>query len=150
MAPSVSPYVTAANVVEQIILDTFPGVPVLHDRIHDSLGWDAALIGISPQRETASNDRNVLHTLLEVRYFDLWDKEIDPTQTVDPRIITAKGEEFRSACRRVGANVPATAETWFFHVEEITYPLDPTGNNTRFIATVRAWGQNSGLIETTA
>ena len=41
-----------------------------------------------------------------------------------------------------------TTTLWYMTVTSVDYPKDPTGNKSRFEATVRAYGQNTALTET--
>jgi hypothetical protein len=142
------PYTLVANALEAIITNTFGIVPV-HDKIHVSLGFQAPVVGIAPLREDPTpSDRVVQETYVEIRYFDRWNKDINPYQTVDPRLITAKAEQLRAAINTYEFSGSGTV--WFFHVEGTDYPDDPTGNKTRFVMTIKAWGNNAALVETTA
>jgi len=145
-----SPYQTVAEALELILNATFTaeGVVAIHDNLHPALGRNAVAVGIAPSYDQV-NARNsaALEIWLEVRYYDLWTDEIDPGTIVDPRVIADKAERFRRAVQ--AARVTAgTDQVWFFDVMRVEYPNDPTGNKSRFVATLRAFGNNSGLVET--
>jgi hypothetical protein len=143
-----APYHIAATALKQIIDTEFAdlGVNTVHDRAHESLGTGERVVAISPNSEAPMPNAEV--TLLGeilVQWYDHWDKEIDPTQQVDPFTITGYADRFR---RRVeSTTAAATTEVWYFKVLRIDYVNDPTGNKTRFHALVRAYGDNTGLIQ---
>lgn len=123
------------------------GFNVVSDRLHGSVGWNGTRIGVSPvQSVTMTRDNQVLMPELLVQFYGKWNKEINPDQQVDPAKIENFAERFR---RALEDSDPRTTYVWFFRLRRINYPPDPTGNITRFEATVEAFGQNSALIETT-
>lgn len=124
------------------------GFKLSFDHLHEAMGRDRVAVGIAPVEERASASRRVIaeHTL-EVRFFDLWTDEVRPDTIVNPSKITAYAERFKRCLLAV--NSPGTQMSWFFDVERIQFPNDPTGNKTRFIATIRAVGNNSSIVETT-
>lgn len=144
------PYAIAANAVEQIINSEFADEQpeVLHDELHESLGQDGIYVGIAPVRAVpVPNNRVAQHTLLHVQFFDLWEKRVDPHMIVDPRRITDFAYRLQDAIRR--ASVTANGNMWYFQWEGTEFPRDPVGNKTRFDMTIRAWGNNAALVETT-
>jgi hypothetical protein len=147
-----SPFQTVATAIIAIFEAEFAaeGFKMIPDRLHPALGRHRVDVGISPTEE-APNGRNrlVQETWAEVRFYDLWTDEIDPATQVNPYRITAFAERFRDALRRAHATVPGTGDMWYFDVMRTTYPDDPTGNASRFHMTIRAFGNNSALVETT-
>lgn len=146
---SVTPYHQAATSLKTIIDSEFSdlGVSAQQDRLHEALGFDGLAVGISPEDETPmASDYNTMQITLFVQWYDKWDKKIDPKQAVDPFDITTKGDRFRRACKTYQQANPGTTQVWYFNVVSIRYPNDPTGNKTRFEATVRAFGDNSGAV----
>jgi hypothetical protein len=144
-----SPYVIAASALKQIIDTEFApeGVVAQHDHLHESVGWDGRYAGISPDYERPENNNmGALGIFIKVQFYLQWDKEINPFQAVDPRIIAQMGQRFREAVR--SADLTYSDQFWFFNVLDVRYPQDPTGNKTRFEATVKAWADNAGLVET--
>lgn len=118
-----------------------------HDKIHESLGTEYVAIGISPLRQLPQpGQRNVMETFVFVQFYDVWDKQIDPEQQVNPLRITGFADRFMRAVEAAQATVGTNA-VWYFDVDGINYPDDPTGNKTRFEATVRARGDNQSMIE---
>lgn len=147
-----SAYNTMADQLKVIIDAEFAdlGITAEHDNLHESLGRDRREIGIAPIEEAPPLGNGVaLQVLAEVRFYDFWKQEITPTTSVDPRIVAEYAERFRRACREAIYTDPTSGSMWYFDVTRITYPNDPTGNKTRFVATVRAYGNNSALVETT-
>lgn len=145
------PYHVAATALKTIIDTEFAsrGISALHDKLHESLGHRRAEVGISPTREAPQPNNEVVgHIFILVQWYDLWDQEINPEQQVNPFPITEMADRFRRAVERHDATTPGSSEVWYFRVTEVTYPDDPTGNKTRFEATVQAFGNNTGLIET--
>lgn len=150
--PTPSAYLTVATALQQIIETEFQpeGYTAIRDKLHESLGRARTAIGIAPSEDRVRETNAVVQeTFVEVRFYDLWTQEISPDTIVDPALITGYAERFREACRRSNATDPGTGQVWYFDVVRITYPDDPTGNKSRFHATVRAYGNNAGLVETT-
>lgn len=146
---AVSPFEIAYEAINQAIANEFAGddIHVFPDELHESLGSTEVNVGIAPLRDTPmASGKVVQETFLHVQWFDLWDEEIDPTQTVDPRPITRKAERLRIALRTL--SVGLGDKVWYFNVDSTDYPRDPTGNKTRFVMTIRAAGNNSALVET--
>lgn len=125
------------------------GFKMIPDRLHESLGRYRVDVGISPTEEAPTiRDRNTENHYVLVQFYDLWDEKIDPTTQVNPYKITAYAERFKRALR--DSQDPGTGRVWYFDVDRILFPNDPTGNKSRFEMTIRAWGGNSNLIETGA
>lgn len=143
------PYSVLAGALEQVILNEFeddsPKITVVHDRIHESLGYNGrGYVGISPVRE--NSERITTNITALVQFYDAYSLEIDPEQHVDPRNISNKAERFRRAVQK--ARIIADELVWYMDVTYIEYPNDATGNKSRFEATVITQGENTGLIET--
>lgn len=148
-----SSYEDIALTLKDIIEEEFSaeGFTVILDNLHESLGRKRVDIGIAPVEDVVMPSNNIVqHTTVEVRFFDLWKQEISPETLVNPSRIAGFAERFRKAIRESdGRTDPATGQTWFFQLVRIGYPNDPTGNKTRFVATIRGWGNNNALFETT-
>lgn len=148
-----SPYQTAAEQLAAIIDAEYApeGFVVEHDNIHESLGSDGRTrLGLAPMYDIPqARDLNVQETWIEFRFYGGFDKKVDPNQSVDPRIVTTFAERFRRAIKASYVPSNGTPGMWFYTIERIEYPNDATGNKTRFVARVCAYGQNSGLVETT-
>lgn len=145
------PYHVAATAIKSIIDGEFTDrqVTAVHDKLHESLGTKRCEVGISPLREAPQPGNEVVgHIFIFVQWYDLWEKEIDPEQRVNPFNVTEMADRFRRAVERYSATNPGTTEVWYFKVTNIEYPDDPTGNKTRFEATIQAYGQNTGLMQT--
>lgn len=145
----VDPYSEVAAGLELVINQTFAAekFTAIHDRLHESLGSEGTRIGISPEEQSYQRGNElVMDTLVLVQFYGRWKKEIDNDQRVDPRIITGYAARFREALYASAAQ--GSNGVWYYKLERITYPKDPTGNKTRFEALVLAKGDNSGLVET--
>lgn len=142
-------YAIAAEAMKAMIDVEFApeGVTAIHDELHESLGVDYIAVGIAPDRQVpVSGNRAAMHTQLHVQFFDLWDKSIDPEMVVDPRRITGLHNRLLTRIRQT--DVVANNDHWFFQWEGTEYPRDPVGNKSRFVATFRAWSDNTALVET--
>ncbi len=148
-----SPFETVATAVKAVFDAEFAaeGYTMIFYNLHESLGRTRVDVGIAPIEDLVSNNNwLVQETWVEVRFYHLWKQEIQPTTVVNPVQVAAYAERFRDALRRAQAQDPGTGQVWFFNLRRVTYPNDPTGNKTRFHATIRAFGNNSNLIETSA
>ncbi len=124
-------------------------ITAIHDQLHEALGVDGAVIGVAPIREIpVPGQRTTQQTYIQIQFFDVWEKEIDPSQEVDPRVIAAYHARLLEALRT--ATITVSGSLWYFQWEGTEYPRDPTGNNSRFIMTVRAWSKNAAEYETHA
>lgn len=120
----------------------------LNDRLHESLGRDGTRLGLSPRRERPMPSSNVVQEIeIFFQFYGKWVDNIDPNQKVDPAKIENLAERFR---RAIQAHRPTgDDQVWYFNIVDLQYPQDPTGNITRFEAVIRAFGNNSALVETT-
>lgn len=122
--------------------------PVRDDKLHGSIGKDGTVIAVYADRMISSPaNRYVGEVECVVQFYGKYDLKVDPTQTVSPSTIEARADRFRTALRQ--GTDPNTGSVWYFTLERIEYPDDPTGNKTRFEAYVRARGNNTALVETT-
>jgi hypothetical protein len=148
-----SPFEIIATAVKTAFEAEFAseGFTMIFDNLHESLGRARVDVGISPDEDIV-NARNALvqETWVEVKFYDLWTDEINPNTVVNPTRITGFAHRFRDCLRRAQTTDPGTGAVWYFDVRTVRYPNDPTGNKTRFVATIRAFGNNSNLVETTA
>lgn len=119
------------------------------DKIHDSLGQKGHIAGVypGPSGEMIGNGF-VLESTIYVQIFRQWDPRIDPTQSVSPGAIEEWAERFRRATR-LDLETAGDAHLWYYTVQRIEYPPDPTGNITRLFAVVEAKSQNPSWVETT-
>lgn len=145
-----SPYQNVAEALATIINTEFApeGIQALHDNLHPALGQKRVSVGIAPAYEAVNARTNIAQeTWLEVKFYDLWKQEITPETIVDPRKIAAYAERLRQAVK-AGRVTMGDSQIWFFDVVRVEYPNDPNGNKSRFVATIKAFGNNSGLVET--
>lgn len=123
------------------------GFTMVFDDLHEAMGRTRVDVAIAPLEDrVASNNNIVQETTVEVKFYDLWDERITPTTVVDPSKIAGYAERLRNALRNV--RTVSTSQTWFFNIGRTTYPRDPTGNKTRFVMEITAYGNNAGLVET--
>lgn len=147
-----SPFEAVATAVIAIFNAEFAaeGFTMIPDNLHESLGRERVDVGIAPIEDVVNiRDSVVQETWAEVRFYHLWTQEISPNTQVNPFQIAAYAERFRDALRST-ASTPHTGQVWYFDVRRVQYPNDPTGNKSRFVMTIRAFGNNSGLVESTA
>lgn len=146
-----SPYSICAAALEQIINGEFADLAVAarHDNLHESLGRGERFVGIAPTEETVNNRNGLVQeTWIEVRFYNPYPQEIDPRTEVDPRIVAEQAERLRAAIRDFHVTSSGSDEVWYFDCQRVTYPNDPTGNKSRFHMSIRAFGRNSALLET--
>lgn len=148
-----SPYEEVAIALKTIIDAEYAAesYTAIHDDIHESLGTKRTEIGISPDVDAPTAGKAVQEEhYITVKFYDRWKKEISPDTVVNPFRITAFAERFKKAVKAHNDQAIGTDAVWFFTITRITYPRDPTGNKTRFVATIKAFGHNAGLVETSA
>lgn len=140
-------YTVVANIIEQVVLTEFSDeayLTVRHDRVHESVGVDGrTYVGISPEDEQNYNIESRMSILIQ--FYGPWQEAVDPLQIVDPRLITNKAERLKTVLqnqRTVGQGI-----AWFFDVTNTRFPMDPTGNKSRFEMGILVRGNNTGLIE---
>jgi len=138
-----SPATTARNTLITLLSAEFgpDNFAVRPDKLDKSLGFDGAVIGVYPIRERPnSRDRLELQTTIQVQLYGHWDPQTDPNEIVDPSTVEAWADRFRTM---IGSYTQTgTSQVWWFQLDEIVYENDPTGNCTRFCATVMARGAN--------
>jgi hypothetical protein len=124
------------------------GVEVRSDKLNESLAIDKPLGAVYPGVST-ENPRNglVLDTVVYVQLFRRWDNAIDAAQTVDPADIEEWAERLRRACQADLAD-QAGEHMWYFRVQRIDFPDDPSGNKSRLLAAVNVDSSNPALVET--
>lgn len=145
-----SPYAEVAEALKAIIDAEYApeGYTAIHDNLHPAVGQEGTRIGIAPEEESPRGGNMVQQdTVVTVKFYRRWDADVDPTKKVDPRVISEFADRFRNALRN--ASTPGTSKVWYFNLTRLVYPNDPTGNKTRFEATVTAYGNNAALVETT-
>lgn len=117
------------------------------DKLNDSLGRDGTAVGaVFPGRTTERGvDVNTAETTVYVQLFDAWKAKVDAKMVVDPDKIEEWAERVRRAAEAVGPKAPI----WFYRVQSVEFPDDPTGNKSRLLATVVATMTNPAVIHTT-
>lgn len=150
-APETALRTTLIELLEEEFKDD--GFSFLDDALHparassDELAEDEAIGGVYPSLASERAGAGVVQeTTVFVQLFGYWKKEITPMQTVSPAAAEEWAERIRRAVER--ASFAADAHLWYFTVQRIEYPKDPTGNITRLVATVVAHSDNAGIVET--
>lgn len=147
--PVTAPITIARNKLISVLTTEFAaeGWAATSDILHKSLGRDGRTrIAVSPLSETPGGNKLLMQYNMLVQFYGGWKDEIDPNTRVDPSKIETYAERFK---RSLYKNDPMAPTAWYFLLQDIQYPHDPTGNATRFEARVLAYGENSMLIETT-
>lgn len=148
---TVDPYAVAAGLLKQIIDAEYEAeqITAIHDQLHEALGSDRVAVGIAPSSETSRMGNRVVNVFtIEIRFYDLWDKEVDPEQTVNPTRITGYANRLKRALEQSAFS--GTREVWYFNWLRTDYPNDPTGNKTRFHMHIEVFGDNTAITETIA
>lgn len=123
-------------------------IPVESDKLHGSIGHEGPKIGVYPDRTSSSStNRYVSEIEIVVQFYDRYTLKVDPKQKVSPDKIESYADRFRRKLAERTTD-PRTGSVWYFTLERIDYPDDPTGNKTRFEARLRARGNNTALVET--
>ena len=146
-----SPYVEAAEALAAILDAEFTDLNIVtqHDNLHESLGYMGTVVGVAPEYERPQGTDAVVNEIyLKVKFYGMFIKDVDNQQTVDPRVAAIWAERFRRAVQAYNETAPGSTTLWYMAVTSVDYPKDPTGNKSRFEATVRAYGQNTALTET--
>lgn len=148
---------SAFKIVSDAVISVFnaefapEGFVMIPDNLHEALGRYRVDVGIAPTDDSPMVTNRIAREMrMEVKFYGLWTDEISPDTMVDPTPITEYAERLMDALRRSQATDPGSGKVWYFDVDRVQYPNDPTGNKTRFIMTIRAFGNNMNLVETTA
>jgi len=143
-------YASAATELKTIVDTEFggDGWTAAHDKLHPSMGSDGRVAGISPISQRPSQRNNsVKETLILVQIYDYWSKTINPYDQVNPLIISNIADRFERALERWQNTSTKTTDVWYFMVENVDYPEDPTGNKSRIEVTVKVVGDNTALTQ---
>lgn len=125
------------------------GVAFKDDKLHGSVGHNGSAIGCYPERSVAySRDRLVNEMHFVVQFYGKYDLRVDPNQTVSPSAVEGYADRFRSAMKSRNPDVNDAA-VWYFNLDQIVFPPDPTGNITRFEAHLTAYGNNGAQLAET-
>lgn len=124
------------------------GITFADDKLSGAVATDRARGAVYPRSEQEGT--KTLDQAVEaiIQLYAQWDKQIDPEQSVSPALIEDYAERVKRALLAV--NSPGTEKGWFFRVIRVDYLPDPTGNITRAELTVRSFGENTALLETSA
>lgn len=124
--------------------------PIRDDKLHGSIGQTGTVLGVYPERSVPQgNDAYINQMMIGVQFYGKYDLKVDPEQSVSPATVETYADRFRTALRTRNPDVN-TGAVWFFKLERIEFPDDPTGNRTRFEASLTAFGNNGALISETS
>lgn len=125
------------------------GYPVKDDKLHGSVGAWGPVIAVYPDRSMTSGANAFVNEMrLVVQFYDAFERKVDPNQEVSPSIIEGYADRFRNALRTRNPD-PNVGAAWYFMLDQIVFPPDPTGNITRFEAHLTVRGNNGALITET-
>ncbi len=113
-------------------------------KLHESLGSTddgGPIAGVSPEEDPVNaGNQMLLEPVALVQVFLTWEKVVDNKRVVDPTPIMTLAGAFRVEIEtRQNHN---TDGLWFYNIERLWYPGDPTGQKTRFHARVKGVGDN--------
>ena len=118
------------------------------DWLHPSLGHTGTRMACYPEAQAPNGNYGlVLDTEVHFQFFGYYDREIDPEQAVSPAVVEQYAERFMR--RLQSGNSPSTQYMWYLNLLDLTYPPDPTGNKTRFVARIAVRSGDPSLVETT-
>ena len=121
------------------------GWTLADDRLLRAAGKDGVTeAGVSPD-STIEDGRNanMLVVTCTVQLYLPFNPDPDEHYVVDPTSIVTYADRFR---RAIGANDNGNVtDFWYLRMPRILYPVDPTGNKSRFEATVEGRCDNPGI-----
>lgn len=143
-----APETEARNLLITLLKETYAAeqFPVRSDKLHRSLGDGGTVIGVYTNSTAHARDALVGEINITVQFYGHYKLEVNREQTVDPAVIEAYAERLRATIR-ANKSLPHTPGVWYMNVERTLYPEDPTGNQTRYEMTIRAYGNNTALLE---
>jgi hypothetical protein len=152
--PTTSAYEQAANQLKTIIdtCYTADGFTAEHDELHEAVGMNGTRIGIAPDERgdiVSPGNGLVQETYIMVRFQGKYNLQVNPDQSVDPRLVANYAERLRRAIQDANYPQAGTDQKWYYLIVDTRYPRDATGNKTRFFMLLKAFGNNTGVVETT-
>lgn len=118
---------------------------IFDGKMHASLGADYQCAAVAPEEDRVHpGNQMVLHPVAFVQVFLRWEKVVDNQRVVDPAPIETLADQFRDALQ--SRQDPGVDDLWFFKVERLWYPDDPTGQKTRFHAFVQGDADNNSVL----
>lgn len=137
-----APATEQRQAVQAILTTAFPAAEILPGKLHPSKAQDHMTIGVYPGSEAESQRVLDQTTVVYVQLFLPWQKKVDPEYVVDPTPLEAAAQAFREAFLAGTHPRAGTTGVWDFRLVAIDYGDDPTGQRTRFLATVQGMGLN--------
>lgn len=125
------------------------GITIYDDKLLNASGEDGAEVGIYPVgEEEFPGNANALLVTVTVQMFNKWEADWadSPDQHVDPATVENWADRLRLAVKAYNGTRPKVDQLWYFRVTRVDYMDDPTGNRTRFEATVVGVADNDGEV----
>lgn len=143
-AQQTAPVTQLRTRLKAIIEDEFGNtLPVKMGRLHEAHPGPAA--GIYPLTEVEGRQVLVQDTAAAVQVFLPWAPprgQVRPDFVADPAVLEEYAERLREAVYGGTHPINATRGVWDLRLTRVDYQPDPTGQITRFTATVVAIGEN--------
>lgn len=138
-----SPTTQAREYIQSILNTEFANerISVRAGFTDNSLAQYGVVAAVYPLNEEPNfDDRLELLTTIGVDFLAVWEPDPDADRVVDPAVIETYAYRFRVALSEYKQT--ATSTIWWFSLNELIYDNDPTGNISRFTATIVAHGEN--------
>lgn len=137
------PEQAVTTAVKTIFANTFAseGWTLADDRLLRAAGKDGTEAAIYPvtSLEKATQVQELIVTVT-VQLYLAFDPEPNEDYVVDPNVIIGYADRLRRAFQSHSSG--NTDDLWWLRLTGVTYPVDPTGNVSRFEATVEAHCSN--------
>lgn len=147
MAGATEQLVIAVHSLLTALLTPASGWSIHKGKLHASVGGDSSVgwAGVAPfADEPRAANQQLLDPVVEAQVFLPWDKVVDNERVVDPQPIMDLAHAFRARVELVQNH--NTELLWYFNVQRLWYPDDPTGQKTRFHALLRGVGTNNASL----
>lgn len=110
------------------------------------LATDQAAISVTPDYERERPAKAYLLDLgITVQFYLGFAAEPDENIERDSTVIEGYADRFRAAFAGAGARVD-DGDAWYLRLTSIEYPVDPTGNKTRFEALITGEATNRAAL----
>ena len=139
-----APETALATRVKSIFATTFAaeGWTVADDKLLRATGKDgdphAGWYPVIAAERT--NQVRELDSTIIVQLYLGFDPDPNEDYVRDPNVIIGYADRFRRAFQSQSSGT--TEDLWFLRLTQVAYPPDPTGNSSRFEATVVGYSQN--------
>lgn len=123
--------------VKSIFATTFAaeGWTLADDKLLRAAGKDGTAAAVSPVLATERSNRvQELVVTVTVQLYLAFDPDPNENYVVDPNVIIGYADRLRRAMQ--SNSTGTTDDLWFLRLTNVSYPDDPTGNKSRFEATI--------------